>query len=148
MGRKEEIFELDGSTYKTIQYPGREGTKIFSMLGKIIGPSLGALMGSGVTSTLNGKVNSDAMEKAFSLLFSNIPENQADQFFDKILSCTKVIKDGTATEINFDLEFTGRIGHLIKLAIRIVRFNFDNVFQDLVGMLPKVASPMSTQASE
>ena len=132
-------IEVDGSTYEVSKYPATRSVKILTRLGKLFGGPLGSLLNNG---GLDAELDGESLGRAITELSKELDEQQADILFKDILCTTHVIKDGKRLPLKdiFDIEFTGRIGALFKLLIKVIQFQYAD-FADGLGALQAFQAP-------
>lgn len=120
---KQEKKSIGGVTYLVTQMDGFRALKAQTKLIKILGPAVsGALSG--------GEIN---IKSAQANLFSKLPE-MLSKFDDNIVNdfiyslfehgVFKQDSHGNPDKVDFDLEFTGRINDMWKVALFILEVNF------------------------
>jgi len=125
--------EVDGTTYKIEQFPTSKAIKILTQLGNLLGPSLQDVMGgSGVK---DKSEQSRFFGKAIGELLSRMDKEQNVALAKQLVeSCLR----GEGAKINFELDFRGQLGHLLKLLVAVLEVNYSNFLDDLLGILDGV----------
>ena len=119
--------KVDGQTYKVVLLPPTRALKIAMKLTKLIGEPMAAMAGAGGDEISSAK----ALPAAVKALMERIDEDSVlDLIKEMIGTCVKENKS-----LNFEDEFHGRLGHLIKLFAAVLEVQFKDFFTDLAGML-------------
>lgn len=139
---KTEDQEIDGLTFRVVQFPAMYGFALLARLAKCIGPALGAL----------GSVSPDdtsAMAPALREALSTLDPDEAQKLALEILKSTSVLLPKAGGEVarvelsdktKIDLVFSGRLKTMFKVLGFSVRVNFsDFVSGNVLGQdVPKV----------
>lgn len=121
---------IDGISYRIQMLPAEQGMKVFTKLLKLVGEPLGELI----------KVQGDRdkifeiMPLAIKTLVMKLDENEVLELTKSLCSC--VIKAGTSATLDreFNLYFRGKYGHLFKILLEVVSYNY----ADFLDVLPFV----------
>lgn len=121
MQRTKEI-EVQGVKYKVTQFVATKSVTIFEKVLKLIGSPVGMLANS-----LEEEVTGDLVSKAIGAMTENLDPVRDIPLFKDILSTSQIVEeDGTHREINFDIDFAGRIGHLFRVLYAILEFQYSD----------------------
>lgn len=119
-------LEVNGMTYMVQYYPATQGTKIFLTLTKLVAEPIANGIGG-----LSGDINpSDAdvskfLPQAVSALMTNVEPEKTTAFIKEILSTT--ICEGEEISKTFNTHFAGKQGHMLKLVLEVLKFQFGDL---------------------
>lgn len=138
--RFEDQFEIDGETYKVKHFSATRGTKIFARLLKFAGEPLSKFLSAGKSLKENDDLQADAvLGQAISALAYRIDETEIETLIKDILDSVQVIekKDGKLRAVGneyFDVHFQGRIGHMLKVVMKTVAFQYSDFLGGLADL--------------
>lgn len=117
--------EIDGRAVAVSHFPGRRGLSILTRLVKLVGPALGALVGTtSQTVNLDTEVSVDAAVKA---LMEQLDAKGTVDFVMELLTCTRLdgkeVKDAV-----FDMEFAGNYMLLVHVLAFVLEVNYSSFF--------------------
>lgn len=138
MKRTQEI-EIDGSRYSVGQYSATKAVRLLAKLAKIIGKPIGILTAAGQ----NSEVTPDLLGSAIESLTSSLDPDDFVATVKEVLEGVHVFEEKGNRPVNFDADFTGRIGHMMKLVRRVLEFQFEDFFGDLAANMGGVLSVRS-----
>ena len=131
---------IDGISYRVQMLPAEQGMKVLTRLLKLIGEPLAELI----------KVQGNK-EKIFEILPSAIKTLVLKLDDEEVLQLAKeltsaVIKGNTSATLDreFNLYFRGKYGHLMKVLLEVVKFNYS----DFLDVLPLVVSQQGQEAQQ
>lgn len=128
----------EGESFTISQLPAMRGVRLFTRLGKVLGPAL-AQVGK-VLSSSGGldTIELDALAPALGALFSNLEADVVEQLLRELFATVKV---GTQDLLPvFDAKFAGRFDSVLKLAGASLEVQFGNFFGDLAARAKALAS--------
>jgi hypothetical protein len=137
--------KIDGEQYTFCQLPPKRSLKLMTRIVRIIGPSLGAAMGSStegnleINSLLNQHLDLGAIVSA---LCDRLEENEVEAIVDELLSQVLHAGQGEVSR-KFDVLFAGRLPHLFKVlaqALKVEYGDFLAAVPDLGAYLPKAGT--------
>lgn len=125
--------EIDGEVYKIEQFATSKAIRVLTELGNLLGPSLqDAIGGAGLKD--KGEQNK-LFGKAIGDLLMRMDKERnvalAKQLVESVLK-------GEGAKINFEQDFKGKLGHLMKLLVAVLEVNYSNFLEDLLGVLDGV----------
>lgn len=130
MGLEQKDFSLDGDSYVITLFPADQGLKVLTKLIKLVGEPIMEM----------SKANQDKekvyeyLTSAIRLLSARMDDENVVSLCRQLSSC--VIKEGDGSmslDKKFNTHFSGRIGHLFKLMVEVVNFNFAD-FLDVLAL--------------
>jgi len=125
--------EVDGIVYKIEQFPTTKAIRVLTQLGNLLGPSLQDVVGG--AGVKEKSEQSKFFGKAIGELLSRMDKESnvalAKQLIESVLR-------GEGAKINFELDFRGKLGHLLKLLVAVLEVNYSNFLEDLLGILDGV----------
>lgn len=122
LNSKQTEVNINGTNYLIMLMSGRDGFRVGKKIAKVMGPSIAAFLQGG---------EEWGMSAAIEAL-----TNSLDDFDDELVNSmlATVYKGNMA--INFDEEFAGNYGTLVKLLIEVAKANkFHEVFTEAQGVL-------------
>ena len=141
--------EVGGHTYELGEWPVDKAIEIMTWLSQTIGPVLfqavsGAQSLSSVMDADLGQVLNQGVVNAL----TNIKSAEVKERFRQIAG-VDLLCDGK--QIDYNTHYQGRIGHLLKVSVAVIKFQY----ADFLDVLPSAAtrgagggiSPSGTQAS-
>jgi hypothetical protein len=115
-------FQIDGEEYQFGMLQPSKANRLFTKIVKSFLQPLGALLtglkSKSLTSILDADVN---FESAFAALSGNVTE---DDFEGMVMQLLSTVRLGTGMEFNIDLQFTGRLLHMYKVAYKSFEVNY------------------------
>lgn len=142
---KSEDQEIDGLTFRVVQFPAMYGFALLARLAKCIGPALGAL----------GSIAPDdmaAMAPALRDALATLDPDEAQKLALEILKCTSVLLPKGGGEVvrveltdktKIDQVFSGRLKTMFKALGFAVRVNFSDFVS---GSVPGTDTPKTLNA--
>lgn len=123
---KTEEQEIDGLTFKTVQFPAMYGFALLTRLAKCVGPALSAL------GSVGPDVDAQTMAPAMRDALSSLDPDEAQRLVLEILKQTSVlIQDSVGgrrveftSKMSIDEVFSGRLKTLFKAVGFAIRVNF------------------------
>ncbi len=93
---------------------------------------MGGLIGSLVTKGMEDEVTPDMIVGMVTAITSQVSEDEFIPLTENILSTTEIFADdGKRRKIIFDIDFMGLYGHLVKLLVAVLNFQYANFFDVL-----------------
>ncbi len=136
---------LDGRNVAVTQFPGRRGLSILTRLAKIVGPALGALVGTtSAKVTMDTEVSVDGAVKA---LMEQLDGDATVAFVMELLCCTRI--DGSeVTDKYFDMELAGQYMLVGKVLGFVLEVNYGSFFgQGGIGNLVEKLQRLTSEKS-
>lgn len=132
MQNQQESHVIDDIAYEFYMMPPGKALKIFvQLLKRALGPVGGALDGSSLSLSdiLKAKVNLNGL---LSRLAENLDENWAHQ---TIMQLLEHVRHAGGTPIIFEVEFVGKIFHMLKVVGKSLEVNYRDFTEGLRGVL-------------
>lgn len=136
MGIEQKDFSLDEESYTITMFPADQGLKVLSKLVKLIGEPMMEL----------AKMNNDKeamfdhLAAAVRSLSMRLDDENVVSLCKQLSSCVIKHGDGSQTiDKKFNTHFSGRIGHMFKLLVEVVNFNYAD-FLDVLALQNHVGS--------
>lgn len=125
MSQHYKDIKIDEEAYVIEQFLGKKSLKVFSRLLKF--------MGVPMSKALNG------MDKDFELvvpemmaaLVERLDEDEVEGIVGDLLSC--VTQRNVQVWSDFDMRFQGRLGHVFKLLVEVVKYQYSDFFAVLAS---------------
>jgi hypothetical protein len=115
---------IDGRRVTVSQFPARKALTLKVKLIKLFGPSLAQLFGGPKKMSLNSSI--EEMAPAIEKLSATL---EPEQFLDLVLEMLTMTRvDGREVVPNFDMEFTGNLLFVYKIAWYVIEVNYGNFF--------------------
>jgi hypothetical protein len=124
--------DIDGVHYVCSQFPATKGLKMTHRLGRFISAPLSALAGDmkpGMKLT-QADFGAETIGKAVQSFFESCDEAIFESTVKELLTSTT--RDNKP--INFDIDFAGQLGHLLKVLAFILEVNFKDFFSGIGGL--------------
>lgn len=123
---------IDGIAYVCSQFPATKGLKMLHRVGRFISGPLSALAGDlkpgQKVSALD--MSTESLGKAIEAFFDSCDENTFENTVKDLLTSTT--REGRP--INFDIDFAGQLGHLMKVLAFVLEVNFKDFFSGIGGL--------------
>lgn len=130
--------EIDGLKYTFTHFPATHAWRVHQKLLGLAGAPLASILNSvDPKSPLESKVN---LEGLIVSLFDNLSDDSSELLMKDLLKCSTY--ENKELTMIFDVHFAGRIGHLWKVIAEQVKFQYADVFQDLVARISQVAASL------
>ena len=132
---KTKDLTIGNNKYTITQFPGTRSLKIQIKLVKLIGPTVGAFLGSDSLSLnlnnlddlMNADISADDISKAIGVFVDQLDADMTTDLIMELLSCTRV--NGKEMDENlFTLTFIDNFSELYKVLGEVVKFNYSSVF--------------------
>lgn len=123
---------IDGVTYVCSQFPATKGLKMLHRVGRFISGPLSALAGDmkpGQKVTAMD-LSTETLGKAIQAFFESCDEATFENTVKDLLTSTT--RDGKP--VNFDIDFAGQLGHLMKVLAFVLEVNFKDFFSGIGGL--------------
>ena len=123
---------IDNVTYVCSQFPATKGLKMLHRVGRFIAGPLSALAGDmkpGQKVT-TADMSVDTIGKAVQAFFETCDEATFETTVKDLITSTT--RDGKP--INFDIDFAGQLGHLLKVLAFFLEVNFKDFFSGIGGL--------------
>lgn len=135
-------FELDGSRYSCGQYSATKATKMLAKLAKLVGKPIGMLSAAGE----GAEVTPDLLGAVIEAVTSQIEPDEFVALVKDILEGVHVVDENGNRPVVFDSDFSGRIGHMMKVVRKVLEFQFSDFFGDLTASIGGLAVKSKVQA--
>jgi len=120
------------NTYTVTQFAATKSLKMLHRVGKYISAPLSKLASEikpGST-VMNSEITTETLGKAVQAFFESCDENTFEQTVKDLLTSTT--RNGKP--INFDLDFCGSIGELLKVLAFVLEVNYKDFFSGIGGL--------------
>jgi len=129
MAIKEQKKTIDGREYYVTQLPPTQSLPLGIRLLKVVGPAGKDL--KGITLVENGTVSMEAGLAIIGSILSNLHEEKTLELLYDLLKTVRVKTDAGykpigGQDISIDVEFNGRLGAMLKVAMFTVQVNYAN----------------------
>lgn len=138
--RHTENIEVDDTTYEFTHLPATTAYKMQLRLVALFGESLGAAI-SGLDLKAGIKKSNINVQQVLGVLGNKIDDPEVMGLVKDLMVNIRFQNQDLAKI--FDTHFAGRIGHMWKVVIAQVKFQFRDFFEDLVGLLSEGAARIS-----
>lgn len=124
----ETEFNIDDILYVDTCWTPKKVITQAAVLGKLLGPTLGSLVGVGINHYF-GKSKTDFVteidyQTCITEVFDRANPNEIPVLINNILENTKIIENGVKRPISFDLDFIGRPLHMMKVLGQVLKNQF------------------------
>ena len=124
-GSEEKI--VDDTKYIFTMFTAGKSIRLLAKLAKIIGKPIGIIVSSGMEAQVTPAMIGEAIQEMAS---SASPED-FEQTARDLLQGTKIFREGgNVSDLNFDLDFQGRIGHLSRVLKEMFTFQYSGFLGD------------------
>jgi hypothetical protein len=142
---------IDGEQYTFCQLPAKKSLKLLTRLTRIVGPSLGAALGTssegavGIKAMLDRHLDLGAVVAA---LCDRLEENEVEAIVDTLLSQVIHAGQGEVSQ-KFDVLFAGRLPHLFKVLGAALQLEYGDFLAGggVTAALAKVGRTAMTRGS-
>lgn len=143
--------QIDDQNYAITHLPPGQALKIMSRLTKLIGGPAGKALISG--GDFGGLMNSDVSDalplvgELIAALSERLDEDMILDTIKELLSTVHIVNgDKQVPVMNmFDVQFTGKTFHLLKLVKSTLEVNYGDFFVGLSGLKEKISTVMMDQ---
>jgi len=120
-------IELDGVQYSCGQYSTSKAVKILAKLSKLIGKPIGIL------SAMNeeAQVTPELLGSAIEAFLAQVEPDDFVLMVKEILEGVHVNDGAQNRQVIFDVDFQGKVGHLLRLVRKVLEFQYADFFGDL-----------------
>ena len=145
------VKEIDGSTYEIWHLPTEPAIKMLTKLTKIIGAPVGKAV-SGLTSSsgsiLDANVGFDFIGAAIGMLTNKLDEDEVLGIIKTMLAyVNKKNEKGGFVGVSLDVDFQGRIMHLLNVVRAALEHNFSDFFAGIKSSLREVLPALKSEQS-
>ena len=149
MLRREEK-QIGANTFAVNQMPAMRALKMSTRLGRLFGPAMAKLAGSGPPASLLD-VDTSALSPAISMLFDGLTESEIESLTKELLATCEVQIDGKWVELFgknpvFDLVMGGDVLGIYKLIYFAVEVNYADFFAEFRGLIAAGTKAVSRSA--
>lgn len=123
---------IDGITYVCSQFPATKGLKMLHRVGRFVSGPLSALAGDMKPGQKMAALDmsTETLGKAIQSFFETCDEATFENTVKDLLTSTT--RDNKP--INFDIDFAGQLGHLMKVLALVLEVNFKDFFNGIGGL--------------
>ena len=122
-------INIDGQDYEIYNMPLQATTKMLAKLVKMFGPAIGGLVGDDLSiKALDRKIN---VQSAIVLLAERIEE---DSVWAMVMQLLGYVRLGTWAQIQPELQFEGKLMHMLNVVAAVLEHNFGDFFAALSGV--------------
>ncbi len=146
-------FEVEGVQYQMLYLVPSKSVKVLTRLMKIISEPLGKALGSmesgesKAESFLNQEINGDLVGKAIVALGERLEEETVWNTIVELLSTVEKANEHNGfSKVTVDVDFRGKIGHLMKVVAKSIQNNYHDFLGQVLGGLKdlQAAQPKTT----
>lgn len=143
--RNQQDITVDGVKYSVFKYSTTHGLTLLGKIAKIIGEPL-SILASMSKGSLDTEINADAMGQMAKSLVQNIQPEDLPNMANEILRGVEIYgQDARRRDVNFDLDFQGKFGHLFKVLKNVLQFQYEDFFGELAVVMPSTVSAMARE---
>jgi len=119
--------EIDGVRYETSIFTGSRALKILVRVFRIIGKPIGAAL----EGNDGGKLSLSNLNIDIGLAIKAIADNADSEVFEPLIKdiIASTLRNGV--KINFDLDFSGKMGHLFRVIAFVLQSNYSDFFDGI-----------------
>lgn len=144
MSRKLERTVIDGMTYEIGQWPVDKSLDMLTWLTKTLGESFASLSSGAVNmEDLMDKEIADVLGPAIRSLIPRLNEQEVKDRAREIVD--DVLCNGK--KIAYDVHFMGRIGHLFKVIVEVLKVQYADFLGALTDKKPRVKAVVREEAT-
>ena len=145
------VKEIDGQTYEIWHLPTEPAVKMLVKLTKLIGGPVGKAI-SGLTSSsgsiLDANVGFDFIGAAIGMLTNKLDEDEVLGIVKTMLKyVNKKTEKGGFIEVDLDVDFQGKIMHLLNVVRAALEHNFSDFFVGIKSRLKEVLPALKSEQS-
>lgn len=120
------------NTYTVTQFSATKSLKMLHRVGKYISGPLAKLAGDAKpgSAMINAEITTETIGKAVQSFFEACDENTFESTVKELLTSTT----RNNKPLNFDLDFSGQIGELLKLVAFILEVNYKDFFSGIAAL--------------
>ena len=145
MARGLEEARVDGELYQIAQWQVDKSLEILVWLTKTMGESFAGILQTGNSEELLDQDITELLAPAIANLVPKLNERDVQKKCREIVE--EVLHEGR--QIVYDIHFQGRVGHLFKLMVEVLKIQYRDFFGALSASKPLggvVGARVSTQA--
>jgi len=133
---------VNDRTFEIHHLPTLEALRIFTLLTKLVGDSLGKAIGSfkGNGNILDADV--DVLGDAISLLCQRLDEKNVQDIINTILKYTFIQGEKGFEKIAIDTHFAGRLGDLFSVVYESFKHNYADVLESIKKKINALREPV------
>jgi hypothetical protein len=139
---KSEERTIDGKRYIFTQYMMDKGLEIFAEITRIAAEPLALFAPYAVDK--DREMPDDLYSSIAKAFMSNIAPKEFVRLSKELIAGTNIITENQNRAVNFNADFAGDYVHLLNVLKEMLQFQFGNVFQKLVGIIPATTASTST----
>lgn len=137
MAKVSEEILVDETKYAVTQYSAGKSLRLLTTLAKVMGEPISIITGSG----LDAKVGPELIGSAIKSLANSASPTEIESLAKAILEGVIIYSaEGHGRQINFDLDFAGKIGHLFKVLKAVLAFQYSDFLAGLADVMPEPAA--------
>lgn len=133
----EQKIQIDGVTYIVTPFGATRALLILKRLVDAVGGPLARMVGSiNVADVMKSNIDGEALALSINELATKLSAEGMVELIQELLQKTEQQKsiggkltNESITPENFDLVFAGKLGHIPKLVVEVVKLNFGNFLQ-------------------
>lgn len=142
------VKEIDGQTYEIWHLPTEPAVKMLVKLTKLIGGPVGKAV-SGLTSDsgsiLDANVSFDFIGTAIGMLTNKLDEDEVLGIVKTMLKyVNKKTEKGGFVETNIEMDFQGKIMHLLNVVRAALEHNFSDFFVEIKSRIEEALKPLKS----
>ncbi|WP_448510314.1 phage tail assembly chaperone [Immundisolibacter sp.] len=131
-------YEIDEQVYSISLFAADQGLKVCAKLIKLIGEPMLQLSGAEKAKTSEERI--EILKSALGTLVSRLDEDQVVSLCKTLCSVVTLANSSKTLDKEFNLYFRGKYGHLFKLLVKVVEYNFEDFLGELgqgAGLAPQ-----------
>lgn len=133
MGIHSKECTIGEHVYTISQFPAEQATKVLVKLSHIVGESI-SLFASGVGDKQALKA---IIPKALTAMIYRLDPDQTVVILKELMSCCIIRGQGSTTADKvYNTHFQGKLGDVMKLAVEVINFNYENFFDVVASLSP------------
>lgn len=141
MGRHTETFEVDGVTYHATHYSADKGMILLAKIVKLIGAPIAIGMAS-----MDKEASSELLNDAVNAFTANLIPEEFNKMAKDILAEMSIDAEEGKRPLNYALDFSGRIGHLLKVLKKTLDFQYNDFLAEIVASAPQLVTKKKATA--
>jgi hypothetical protein len=138
---------IDGNTFAVTQLPAMRALRLFSRIGRSLGPALGQLAaaaGKGAGSMKLDEFDMSTVGEAIAVLFDRLTPDELETLTKELLESARI--DGRELMREFDIAMQGRVGTVFKLLMFSFEVNYGDFFGAARGLVAQAKPAGSNSA--
>jgi hypothetical protein len=148
--RERHVVNVDGEEYEIFDLPPRKALSVLTRITKIalepIGNFVSSMEGDALLDT---QIDPQMLGKALAALSQRLDEEPVIKTVDEVFEYVhKKTKKGGFIQVNIDTDFSGRIGHMLKVLYKALEVNYSDFLGESGGLLGAAVSKMKGRSRQ